>query len=87
MERRCAPGGYGSLYCLPPAGAIARARIKRLCRTRAPQPRLPEERIHGVRAGVRRCSAQSSKWQVGKTPRNRRCEALKKLALAFIKIT
>ena len=69
-----------------PAGGIARARTDRVHRTRASQPRLAEERIHRIRAGMRRRSTQSSKWQVGKPPRNRRCEALKKLALTFIEI-
>ena len=70
-----------------PAGGIARAGTDRVRRTRPSQPRLAEERIHRIRAGVRRRSAQPSKWQMGKTPRNRRCKALNKLALTFIETT
>jgi hypothetical protein len=60
-----------------PACTTARATIQRICRVRASQPRLAEERIHSIRAGVRRRSPQASQWQMRKSPRNCRCEALK----------
>jgi hypothetical protein len=70
-----------------PAGGIARAGTDGVHRTRASQPRLAEKRIHRVCAGMRCRGAQPSKWQMGKTPRNRRCKALNKLALTFIETT
>jgi hypothetical protein len=62
-----------------PVGGFTRLRTKRIRRIRASQPRLAEKRIHRVRAGMCGRSPQSRKWQMGKTPRNRRRKALKKL--------
>jgi hypothetical protein len=70
-----------------PVGGFTRLRTKRIRRIRASQPRLAEKRIHRVRAGMRGRSPQSRKWQMGKTPRNRRRKALKKLALTRVEVT
>ena len=80
------PIAQGASLILP-AGAILRAGIERVRRIRASQPRLAEKRIHRVRAGMRGRSPQSRKWQMGKTPRNRRRKALKKLALTRVEVT